>query len=52
MADYIPCSDPDSPCIHSLDVDTPTTVAYRGRYVGKNLKLGPYGDPVECTVTV
>ena len=31
---------------------TPVTFAYRARYVGKNLKYGPYGDPVVCTVSV
>ena len=45
-------TDTDSPCIHSVSETTPTTIAYRARYVGKNLKLGPYGDPAECTVTL
>lgn len=45
-------TDTDSPCIHTVTETTPTTIAYRARYVGKNLKLGPYGDPAECTVTL
>jgi hypothetical protein len=45
-------TDTDSPCIHSVSETAPTTIAYRARYVGKNLKLGPYGDPAECTVTL
>ena len=45
-------TDPDSPCIHSVLENAPTTIAYRARYVGKNLKLGPYSDPAVCTVTL
>ena len=45
-------TDTESPMIHPVDEDTPTTYAYRARYVGKNLKLGPFGDPVVCTVSV
>lgn len=45
-------TDPESPCIHSVHEASPTTIAYRARYVAKNLKLGPYGDPVVCTVTM
>lgn len=45
-------TDTDSPCIHNVSETAPTTIAYRVRYIGKNLKLGPYGDPAECTVTL
>ena len=44
--------DPDSPCIHSVHEEVATTFAYRACYIGKNLKPGPYGDPVVCTVSV
>lgn len=44
--------DTDSPCVHVVHEDEPTTYAYRVRYVGKNLKHGPHGDPVVCTVSV
>ena len=44
--------DTDSPMIHTIHEDVPTTYAYRACYVGKNLKLGPFGDPVVCTVSV
>lgn len=33
-------------------VHSPVSMAYRARYVGKNLKLGPLGDPAVCTVSV
>jgi len=29
----------------------PTTVAYRTRYVGKNLKYGGFSAPAVCTVS-
>jgi len=45
-------TDTESPCIHSVHEEAATTIAYRARYVGKNLKLGAYGDPVVCTVTM
>jgi hypothetical protein len=44
--------DTESPIIHTVPDTTPTTYAYRARYVGKNLKMGPYGDPAVCTVSV
>ena len=44
--------DTDSPILHVVDDTTPTTYAYRARYVGKNVKFGPFGDPVVCTVSV
>ena len=44
--------DTESPIIHTINETTPTTYAYRARYVGKNLKFGPYGDPAVCTVSV
>jgi len=44
--------DTDSPILHVVDETTPTTYAYRARYVGKNLKFGPFGDPSVCTVSV
>ncbi len=45
-------TDTDSPFIHRVSETAPTTIAYRARYLGKNLKLGPHGDPVECAVTL
>lgn len=44
--------DTESPIIHTVPDTTPTTYAYRARYVGKNLKMGPFGDPAVCTVSV
>ena len=44
--------DTDSPMLHIVTETEPTTYAYRARYVGKNLKFGPYSDPAECTVSV
>ncbi len=44
-------TDPESPLLHLIDDQQPVTIAYRGRYVGKNLKYGPFGDPVVCTVS-
>lgn len=44
--------DTQSPMIHTIHEDTHTTYAYRARYVGKNLKFGPFGDPAVCTVSV
>ena len=44
--------DTQSPTIHTIHEDTPTTYAYRVRYIGKNLKFGPFGDPAVCTVSV
>jgi len=44
--------DTDSPLLHVVDDTTPTTYAYRARYVGKNVKFGPYCDPAVCTVSV
>ena len=45
-------TDTNSPYVHSLHEDTPTTYAYRARYLGKKLKHGPHGDPAVCTVSV
>ena len=44
--------DTESPIIHAIADTAPTTFAYRARYVGKNLKFGPFGDPAVCTVSV
>ena len=44
--------DTDSPLLHVVDDTTPTTYAYRARYVGKNVKFGPFGDPAVCTISV
>ena len=41
-----------SPYIHSVHEDAPTTYAYRACWIGKKMDLGPYGDPVVCTVSV
>lgn len=43
--------DTESPFIHVVPETTPTTYAYRARYVSKKLKYGPFGDPVVCTVS-
>jgi hypothetical protein len=45
-------TDSDSPYVHTVHEDIPTTYAYRARYVGKKLKHGPHGDPAVCTVSV
>ncbi len=45
-------NDTDSPLVHTVHENQPTTFAYRARYIGKDLKHGPYGNPVECTVSV
>jgi len=44
--------DTRSPHIHTVHEDEPTTYAYRVRYVGKNLKYGPFSAPATCTVSV
>jgi hypothetical protein len=44
--------DTESPMLHIVSDTVPTTYAYRARYVGKNLQLGPFGDPAVCTVSV
>ena len=44
--------DTESPIIHVVNESVPITYAYRARYVGRNLKFGPLGDPVVCTVSV
>ena len=41
-----------SPYIHAVEDNTPTTYAYRARYVGLNLKYGPHGQAATCTVSV
>jgi len=44
--------DTQSPYIHIIHEDTPTTYAYRACWVDKKLNHGPYGDPAVCTVSV
>lgn len=44
--------DPESPMTHHVNNETPVTVAYRARYVGKNLKYSTYCAPIECSVSV
>jgi len=44
--------DTESPLLHVVNETIPTTYAYRARYVGKNVKMGPFGDPAVCTVSV
>jgi hypothetical protein len=44
--------DTDSPYIHIIHEDVPTTYAYRACWVDKKLNHGPYGDPAVCTVSV
>ena len=44
--------DTDSPYVHVVTETTPTTYAYRARYVNRKLKYGPFGDPAVCTVSV
>ena len=41
-----------SPVTHTVHETTPTTYAYRVRYVGKNLKYGPFSTPATCTISV
>jgi len=45
-------TDTDSPYVHTITESTPTTYAYRARYIDKKLKHGAHGDPAVCTVTV
>ena len=45
-------TDTESPIIHTINETTPITYAYRTRYIGKNVKFGPFDDPVVCTVSV
>jgi len=45
-------NDTDSPLVHTVHENQPTTFAYRVRYIGKDLKHGPFGNPAECTVSV
>ena len=45
-------TDTDSPLVHTVHEDEPTTFAYRARYIGKDLKHGPFGNPAVCTVSV
>jgi len=42
----------DSPYIHIIHENAPTTYAYRARYVSQNLTYGNFGNPAECTVSV
>jgi hypothetical protein len=41
-----------SPHIHAVRETTPTTYAYRVRYIGTNYAPGPFGDPAVCTINV
>ncbi|MCK5849896.1 MAG: hypothetical protein KAH23_03195 [Kiritimatiellae bacterium] len=41
-----------SPYIHIVKESTPTTIAYRARYLGKTLQFGAFGAPASCTVSV
>jgi len=41
-----------SPYIHHVHEDKPATYAYRACYLDVNLRRGPFGDPVTCTVSV
>jgi len=45
-------TDTDSPLVHTVHEDEPTTFAYRARYIGKDLKHGPFGSPAVCTVSM
>jgi len=45
-------NDGESPYIHVIHEDTPTTYAYRACWIGKRLNQGPYGAPKVCTVSV
>ena len=44
--------DTESPFIHTVHEDEPTTYAYRACYISKDLKRGPFGNPTVCTVSV
>ena len=41
-----------SPYVHVVHEDVPTTYTYRACWIDNNLKRGPFGDPVTCTVSV
>ena len=43
---------PRSPFHHHVEITTPITYIYRARYIGINLKYGPFGAPISCTVSV
>ena len=45
-------TDTNSPYVDMVHEDTPTTYAYRARYLGKRQKHGAHGDPAVCTVSV
>lgn len=45
-------TDTQSPLIHTVEEDMPTTFAYRARYLGKTLKYGPFSEHAACTVSV
>ena len=45
-------TDTNSPYIHIVHENEPTTYAYRVRYVGNKLQRGPFSAPAVCTVSV
>lgn len=44
--------DTASPYVASFTESTSITVAFRARWIGKDLSTGPAGDPVTCSLTV
>jgi hypothetical protein len=43
--------DTNSPYNHIVNNDTTVTIAYRGQWFDKRLRLGPLGDPVVAAIT-
>jgi len=43
--------DTNSPYIHVLQEVPPQTIAYRAQWFDRLMRLGPYGDPIELTVS-
>ena len=44
--------DTESPYLHVVNNNEPVTVAYRARWMSRNLKPGPPGEGAQCTVSV
>lgn len=44
--------DTRSPYTHVLTISEPTTIVYRAQYFDRQMRTGPFGDPVVATVTV
>lgn len=44
--------DTSSPYTHVLTITEPTTIVYRAQYFDRQMRTGPFGDPVVATMTV